>query len=627
SLPLAITVMVPNSLGPAELLIHYGTQTQRDHYLPRLARGEEIPCFALTEPGAGSDAGAISSRGTVIRGEDGGLYVRLNWKKRYITLGAVSTLIGLAFRLHDPDRLLGDREDLGITCALIPSNTPGVKLGRRHDPLGVSFINSPTEGHDVVVPVDAIIGGLEGAGRGWRMLMECLAAGRGISLPALSTGGAKLVTRVITGHGAVRKQFGLAIGRFEGIQAPIARTAALTYLMDAARIYTCGGLATGAKPSVVTAILKYNTTELQRLVVNDGMDVLGGNGIARGPRNLLAGAYAGAPIGITVEGANILTRTLIIFGQGAIRCHPYALREIKAIAANDAVEFDRAFWGHVGHIIRNKCRALVLSLSRGYLARVPGHGRSTVYYRRLAWVSASFAFWADVAMGTLGGTLKRKEQISGRFADILSWMYLITATLRRFDAEGGRREAEPLLRWSVEYGFARIQEAFEGLFQNLPVPVIGPLIRGPIAAWSRLNRVGRYPSDRLTAMVAEDVQVPDGVRQPLTSGIYLPADRTQTLGRMEHAMRLVHESEAVLRKIRDAIRGGELPVGKPEARRREALEAGIITAEQDRLIEEAESAREDYIQVDSFAVEEFVRQVAESEMAEADSDGAHLAGT
>ena len=606
SLPLAITVMVPNSLGPAELLIHYGTPRQRDYYLPRLARGLEIPCFGLTEPTAGSDAAAIASTGVVFRDENGDLSLRLNWKKRYITLAAVSTVIGLAFRLYDPERLLGEREDLGITCALVPSNAPGVVLGRRHDPLGIPFVNCPTEGHDVVVPLDAIIGGTEGAGRGWQMLMESLAAGRGISLPALSTAGAKLVTRVASGHGVIRKQFGLPIGRFEGIEALLAKAGSMAYLLDAARIFTCGGLGVGAKPAVVTAILKYNSTEIQREVVNHGMDILGGNGISRGPRNLLASAYIGAPIGITVEGANVLTRTLIIFGQGAIRCHPYALKEINAIADNDAAAFDGAFWAHVGHIVRNGCRALVLTLSRGHLAAVPRRGRTTRYYRRLAWASASFGFWADIAMGTLGGTLKRKEQISGRFADILSWMYLISATLRRFEAEGGRAESEPLMRWSVEFGFHRMQEAFDGLFKNLRVPFASALVSGPIAAWSRLNPLGGYPSDSLSSRVSHALQIPDGVRVDATDGIYVPAAPDEALGRLERALLLAYQAEAVLHRIKEAIRSGELPVGKPEQRRREAVAAGVISEDEDRLLSEVEDARLDYVQVDSFDVDEYL---------------------
>ncbi|MDX1532201.1 MAG: acyl-CoA dehydrogenase, partial [Rhodothermales bacterium] len=360
---LGITVMVPNSLGPAELLVHYGTQEQKDHYLPRLASGEDIPAFALTEPQAGSDAGGISSTGEVFRGDDGELYVRLNWKKRYITLAAISTVLGLAFKLKDPDNLLGKGTDLGITAALVPTKTEGVVLGKRHDPLGIPFYHCPTEGHDVVLPLEfTLIGGKAGAGKGWKMLMESLAAGRGISLPATATGGTKAVYRVASAHAAVRKQFGLPIGKFEGIEEPLARIGGWAYLTEAARRYTNGGLDQGAAPAVVTAMMKYNTTELFRKAVNDGMDILGGNGISRGPRNTLAHAYIGLPVSITVEGANILTRTLMIFGQGAIRCHPYALREMQALMAWDVKAFDAAFWPHIGHVIRNAFRAVGLSL-------------------------------------------------------------------------------------------------------------------------------------------------------------------------------------------------------------------------------------------------------------------------
>ncbi len=479
--PLATTVMVPNSLGPAELLIHYGTQAQRDHYLPRLATGEEIPAFALTEPQAGSDAGAISSSGVVFREDDGELYVRLNWKKRYITLAAISTILGLAFKLRDPENLLGKGEYPGITCALIPTDLKGVVLGMRHNPMGVPFYNCPTEGHDVIVPVDAIIGGAEGAGQGWRMLMESLAAGRGISLPASAAGGSKGVFRVASAHAKVRKQFGLPIGLFEGIEEPLAEIGGFNYTMEAARKYTCGALAQGVAPAVVTAIAKYNFTELQRRIVNHGMDILGGNAISWGPRNLLASAYMNTPIGITVEGANILTRTLMIFGQGAIRCHPYIYDEIQGLMQQDLGRFDGAFTSHIGHTVRNAFRALLLTLTRGRLASSPVGGPSAKYWRKLSWASASFAFLADVALIGLGGNLKRKEKITGRFADIFSWLYLCAATLRRFEAEGRRKEDLPYFEWAMQYGFGEMQKAFDGLFKNFDVPVLGLIFKGPIA--------------------------------------------------------------------------------------------------------------------------------------------------
>ncbi len=603
--PLATTVMVPNSLGPAELLIHYGTQEQRDYYLPRLARGEEIPAFALTEPGAGSDAGAIQASGVVFRGEDGKLYIRLNFQKRYITLAAIATVLGLAFKLRDPDNLLGKGKDLGITCALIPTNTPGVKLGMRHDPLGVPFYNCPVEGHDVVVPIDAIIGGPEWAGKGWRMLMESLAAGRGISLPASSAGGLKLVYRVTSAHARVRRQFGLPIGVFEGIEEPLARIGGFNYLVEAGRVYTCGGLDRGAKPAVVSAIMKYNTTELGRQAINDGMDILGGNGISRGPRNLLAHGYIAAPIGITVEGANILTRTLMIFGQGAIRCHPYAYREISALERGDVQAFDDAFWKHVGLVVRNGARALLLSLSRGRLARTGVSGPAARYARKLAWASASFAFLADLAMAALGGNLKRKEKLTGRFADIFSWMYLATATMRRFEAEGRREEDRPFFDWAMQYAFHRMQQAFDGLFDNLRIPGLTWFLRGPAAWWSRLNRLSTPPSDRLGHRVAQLMLTPGEQRERMTAGMYVPSDPNEALGRLERAFRLAYQEDELLRKIYAAVKRGELPRARPEQLVRQAVEKGIITAEEAGLIQEAEAARWDAIQVDAFTLEEY----------------------
>uniref|UniRef100_A0A7V2B140 Acyl-coenzyme A dehydrogenase n=1 Tax=Rhodothermus marinus TaxID=29549 RepID=A0A7V2B140_RHOMR len=605
--PLATTVMVPNSLGPAELLIHYGTPAQRDYYLPRLARGEEIPAFALTEPGAGSDAGAIQATGIVFRGEDGQLYLRLNWQKRYITLAAISTVLGLAFKLRDPQNLLGQGEDVGITCALIPTSTPGVKLGMRHDPLGVPFYNSPVEGHDVVVPIDAIIGGPQWAGKGWRMLMESLAAGRGISLPASSAGGVKLVYRVASAHAKVRRQFGLPIGMFEGIEEPLARIGGFNYLIEAARVYTCGGLDRGAKPAVVSAIMKYNTTELGRQVINDGMDILAGNGISRGPRNLLAHGYIATPIGITVEGANILTRTLMIFGQGAIRCHPYAYKEINALAQGDVQAFDEAFWGHVGLVVRNSARALLLSLTRGRLARTGVSGPAARYAQKLAWASASFAFLADLAMAVLGGNLKRKEKLTGRFADIFSWMYLATATLRRFEAEGRLEEDRPFFDWAMQYAFFRMQQAFEGLLDNLRIPGLTWFLRGPAAWWSRLNPLGRMPSDSLGHRVAQCMQLPGAQRERMTAGMYLPSDPNDALARLERAFQLAYEEDELLKKVHAAVKQGVLQKDRPDRLVHQAVEKGILTAQEAQRIQEAEAARWDAIQVDAFTLEEYRR--------------------
>ncbi|MCB9653700.1 MAG: acyl-CoA dehydrogenase [Deltaproteobacteria bacterium] len=610
SMTLAITVMVPNSLGPAELLVHYGTDAQKDYYLPRLARGEEVPCFALTEPGAGSDAGSITSSGEVFRGADGKLYLRLSWNKRYITLAAVSTVLGLAFKLRDPDELLEKGQDLGITCALIPTNTPGVVLGKRHDPMGVPFFNCPTMGRDVVVPIDTIIGGVEGAGQGWRMLMESLAAGRGISLPATSTAGAKFAARVAGAYAAVRRQFGLPIGKFEGIEEPLARIGGAAYTLEAARRFTCGALDKGAKPAVVTAIAKYTFTEICRSAINDAMDILGGAGISRGPRNLMAGVYTAMPISVTVEGANILTRTLVVFGQGAIRCHPFAYREVKALGDRDAVAFDQAFFGHIGHVFRNACRVIVFSVTRGRLARSPVGGPAAPYYRKLAWASASFALLSDVAMGLMGGDLKRREALTGRFADVFAWLYMGTAVLRRFEAEGRRAEDLPFLHWSMQNAFDRIQNAFEGLLQNFGSGVLGWLFRGPMAMWLRLNRFGRPPADAVAQAVAQALQSPSELRDRVTSGLYVPTDEAESLGRLEHALVLAVRAEGVLHKIKQAIRKGQLPRRSPALLLETAEADGIISSEERALVREAEAARDDAIQVDAFTLDEYMEMSA-----------------
>jgi acyl-CoA dehydrogenase len=605
SLPLSAIVLIPNSVGPAELLLAYGTDEQRRHYLPRLARGEEIPCFALTEPEAGSDAASLSSEGIVFRGRDGRLSLRLTWSKRYITLAPVATLLGLAVRLRDPENLLGKGTDPGITCVLVPTSAPGVEIGRRHDPMGIPFPNGPTEGRDVVVPVDAIIGGPAGAGRGWKMLMEALSAGRSISLPAQSAGGAKLVARVVGAYSAVRRQFGLPIGRFEGIEEPLARIAGLTYLMEAARVYTCGAVDSGEKPSVLSAVVKYQQTELLRRIVLDGMDVLGGAALCRGPRNVLADAYTGASIGITVEGANILTRTLIIFGQGAIRCHPYAQREIRALAAGDGPALRRALLGHAGFLLRNLLRSALLGATRGRLSGSPVSGPTARYYRRLAWASARFAGLADLAMLSLGGKLKFREKLSGRFADALSWMYLGFCALRRFEAEGRREEDLPLVRWSLDWSLSRIQEAFDGIYQNFE----GPLafwMRGPAAFGSRLNPIGSLPSDREGSTLAAAIQTPGEQRDRLTEGIHLPADPMEAVGRLERAFLLVSRSRPILDRLRAASREGKLPAGNPEALVEPALAAGLIDRQEAALVREAAEARRDAIQVDSFTLEEYL---------------------
>jgi acyl-CoA dehydrogenase len=605
-IPACITVMVPNSLGPAELLVHYGTDEQKRRLLPRLASGDEIPCFALTEPGAGSDAGSITSSGTLFKGEDGKLYIRLNWNKRYITLAAISTLLGLAFKLRDPENLLGKGEDIGITCALIPTSTPGVVLGRRHDPLGTPFYNCPTQGKDVVVPIDFVVGGIAGCGIGWRMLTESLAAGRGVSLPAQSVGGAKLITRVISAYASIRKQFGLSVGKFEGIEEPLARIAGFNYILEAMRRYTLGAIDKGIKPAVVTAMAKYNATEIGRKVVNDGMDIQGGAAISRGPKNLLAHIYTATPIGITVEGANILTRTLIIFGQGALRAHPYALKEVNAIAARDLTAFDLAFWGHIGHIVRNLCRAIVLSVTRGALAGSPVGGATGRYYRKLGWASATFAILADIAMGALGGSLKLKEKLTGRFADILSWMYIGTAVLRRYEAEGRRREDLPFVHFAMNHALYEIQKAFDGIFANLPVPGLSWAFRGPLRMWSNLNPLAGEANDQHTHKIATLILTDSEQRLRHTDGIYVPKNTVEQLGLLEETFRVVKRAEVADRKVRTAVKSKILPKLKGAAAVQAALEKGIITQEEAADLARAEELRAQAIQVDDFSQDEYL---------------------
>jgi acyl-CoA dehydrogenase len=606
SIGTAIYVMVPNSLGPAELLVRYGTDTQKKKYLPRLANGDEIPCFGLTEPTAGSDAGSITSEGVLFKGPDGQIYIRLNWHKRWITMAAISTLIGLAFKLRDPENLLGKGEDLGITCALIPSNLKGVVLGKRHDPLGIPFHNCPTEGHNVEIKAeDAIIGGLNGAGQGWGMLMECLGAGRGISLPAQAAGGTKLCARVAGDHSVIRKQFGVSIGKFEGVEEPLARIAGGAYMVEGLRKYVLSALDQHIFPPVVTAIAKFNATEIGRSVMNDAMDVLGGAGISMGPRNLLAITYAGMPIGITVEGANIMTRTFMIFGQGALRAHPYAFQEVNAIERGDLKAFDAAFWGHMGHIVRNLVRAIVLSVTRAHLAWSPIGGPSRRYIQKLGWISATFAFMADLSMATLGGKLKVKEKLTGRFADVLSWMFIATAVIKRYEEEGRKPEDKMYLDYTMAVAFQKIQDAFDGIFGNMDVPGMYWFFKGPIRWWSRLNFVGLAPTDRLTHRVADSILSNEAQRDRVTYGIYMPTKQGESLLRLENAYKVIRQAEAVDKKIRAAVKAKKLKK-KSKTLIDDALKAGVITAQEQALIAEAERQRWDAIQVDEYTQEEYL---------------------
>jgi acyl-CoA dehydrogenase len=615
SISTAITVMVPNSLGPAELLIHYGTDEQKKHYLPRLASGEEIPCFGLTEPTAGSDAASILAEGIVFKEQNGELKIRLNWNKRWITLASISTVIGLAFKLRDPNNLLGKGEDVGITCALIPATTAGVMIGQRHDPLSVPFQNCPTRGKNVVVGIDAIIGGLNGVGQGWSMLMDCLAAGRGISLPAQSTGGTKLVTFVTTAHAAIRRQFGVPIGKFEGVEEPLARICGFNYMLEALRRFTLGALDKGIKPPVITAITKYNATEISRKVINDGMDIMGGSGISLGPRNLIGEMYIATPIGITVEGANILTRTLMVFGQGALRAHPYAFKEVDTLEKGDAAGFDNAFWGHIGHIVRNGFRSFGLSITRGYIANIPSNaGPLKVYYRRLVWASASFAILSDIAMGTLGGSLKLKEKLTGRFADILSWMYICSAVLRRWEAEGRRTEDLAFVRFSLKYGLQQIQNSFDGIFDNLRIPGLSWFVKGWIGAWSRINSLSSHITDSLThGMVTDMVQDTD-LRTRMIEGIYFSTKENDQTYRLAKAFKVVNQADQAEKKIKKAIKEGILPKKKTHLLIDDALAKRVITSEEKNMLMMSEEVRFDAVQVDDFSESEYTTPVTSSSL-------------
>ncbi|MCZ6671071.1 MAG: acyl-CoA dehydrogenase [Acidobacteria bacterium] len=588
SLVAGVTVMVPNSLGPAELLHHYGTKEQKDYYLPRLATAEEVPCFALTEPEAGSDAASPRSTGIVCRGNYRGkevLGMRLNWDKRYTTLAPVATVIGLAFRLLDPDRVLGDKKDRGINCALIPADVPGVEIGERHDPLGVPFQIGPTRGHDVFVPLDFLIGGPERIGQGDRP-------------PGLAVAGAELSTRVAGAYATVREQFNMPIGRFEGIEEPLARIGGMTYLMNAARKLTAAAVDAGERPAVISAIVKAYLTEGMRDVVNDAMDIRAGAGIIRGPRNILSRAYQAIPIGITVEGANILTRTMIIFGQGAIRSHPYVQDEIRAVEEKDLKRFDRAFFGHVGSVFRNAVRSMLLGLTFGRLYRAPVEGKLSSFFGRFSRMSAAFALVSDTAMVTLGGDLKRREKLSGRLADVLAWLYLGSSTMKRFVDEGQKECDLPYARWACAHALYKIQVALAGVLDNL---------ENRVAAWILLPFIFpigdrlRPPSDALGAEVARGLLEDREARLRLTTEIYLPPFHEPGLGRLEAALDRIVEARPVEKKIHQAVRAGKLKKADRKSLIAQAAAAGVITADEQQRIQAADEIRLEVIQVDSFA--------------------------
>ncbi|NOI29001.1 acyl-CoA dehydrogenase FadE [Vibrio coralliilyticus] len=599
---LSSTVGVPNSLGPGELLQHYGTTDQKDYYLPRLAEGKEIPCFALTSPEAGSDAGSIPDFGVVCKGKWEGkevLGMRLTWNKRYITLAPVATVLGLAFKLRDPEGLLGEQEELGITCALIPTHLKGVEIGNRHFPLNVPFQNGPTRGEDLFVPLDFIIGGPKMAGQGWRMLVECLSVGRGITLPSNSTGGIKTAALATGAYARIRRQFKQPIGQMEGVEEPLARLGGNAYVMDAASNLTVAGIDLGEKPSVISAIVKYHCTHRGQQSIIDAMDIVGGKGICMGPSNFLARGYQGAPIAVTVEGANILTRSMIIYGQGAIRCHPYVLEEMNAAYsdASDALDkFDAALAGHVSFTMSNLVRSFWLGLTDGRFSSAPVKDTTTRYYQQLNRYSANIAFLSDISMAVLGGSLKRKERLSARLGDILSQLYLSSATLKRYESDGRIADDLPLVHWGLQDSLKQTEEAIDEFLANFPNKWLGKVLRVMILPFGRVRKA---PSDKVDSQVAQILQTPSATRDRLGRNQYFQASEFNAAGKIEEALHIILEAEPVFKKVCKAI-NERRPFLRLDLIADIGLEKGIIDSADAQLLRKAEEHRLYAINVDDF---------------------------
>lgn len=609
---LASTVMVPNSLGPAELLLHYGTDEQRNHYLPRLARGDEIPCFALTGPLAGSDAGAMPDTGIICKGDWQGEQViglRLNWEKRYITLGPVATLLGLAFKAYDPEHLLGDREELGISLALIPTDTPGVDIGKRHLPLGAAFMNGPNSGKDVFIPLSYLIGGQEMLGKGWMMLMNCLSVGRSISLPAVGTGAAKYTSLVTGQYARVREQFNVPLAAFEGIQESLARIGGNAWLMDSARLLTAKAVDLGEKPSVLSAILKYHLTERGRECIQHAMDVHGGKGIIMGPNNYLGRNWQGAPIFITVEGANILSRNLMIFGQGAIRCHPFVLKEMALAGREDRdqalKEFDALLLKHIGFAVGNAASTLVLGLGLGRFERVPGDALSQGYFRALNRQAAAFALLADLSMMLLGGALKRRERLSARLGDVLSYLYLASAALKRYHDQGSPEYLQPLLRWAMEESLGKAEHALDSLLDNFPNRFVGCALRVLVFPFGRQHT---GPSDQLDAEVAELIGRGKGdpALEELLAGCYRPDSQGDPVAALQHACDLLDDAAPLHKTLHQAIKQGKVAPAPGQSVIDAAVTAGVLQPDEGQRLHAAEAARRVVIDVDAFDKEQLL---------------------
>ena len=617
SATVASTVAVPNSLGPAELLLHYGSEEQKDYYLPRLAVGEEIPCFALTGPYAGSDATSIPDYGIVCRQSVDGvdtLGIKLTFDKRYITLAPVATVVGLAFRMYDPEHLLGDKEDLGITLALLPRSTPGMEIGRRHFPLNVPFQNGPIHGKGIFAPLSVLIGGPKMAGHGWRMLVEVLSVGRAISLPSNATGALRAAVASVGTYARMRKQFGLAIARFEGVEEALAQIGGLTYATAALTRSTAAAVDRGEKPAVTSAIAKYHATEWGRQVAGHAMDVLGGKGVQLGPNNYAGRAWQGVPIAITVEGANIMTRSLMIFGQGAIRCHPYVLKEMQTLSIADRSEqlrtFDRLLFGHLGFGVSNAVRSFVLGFTGSRLGESAGDAYTRRYYRKLDRYSAALALCSDVFMGVLGGKLKFKEKLSARLGDVLSYLYIASAMLKRYE-DTGRPEADrPLLAWAFHQCVWNMQMALDGAIRNFPVRPVSWLLRVLVFPFGRREVP---PSDRVGRRVAALITAPSEARDRLLEWVYLTPTANNTIGRMNALLPDVIVAEPVDRKFAKAQKSGLFKTHDYLDQLVEAEQAGVLNASEAALLKRVREGVFEFISVDDFDPSELRAAVSRSD--------------
>lgn len=603
-------VVIPNSLGAAELINHYGTEAQKNHYLPRLATGEYIPCFGLTEPTAGSDAASIKAEGRVFKDSDGKVKIKLNFRKRYITLAPVSNLISVAAQIHDPENLLGKGAHPGITVLLVHKGTAGLQIGDHHEPIGDPFPNGPIIGKDVVVGAEQIVGGHECAGQGWRMLMEQLAGGRAISLPAGAVGGAKSAMAVTGAYSMVRQQFGIPIGRMEGVEDKVGKIAGLTYALDASRIYTCSAIDGGQQPPVISAILKAYTTEIARDLGKEAMDVFAGAGVMQGPNNIVGRGYCGAPVAITVEGANIMTRTLIIFGQGATRCHPYALKVVHAVEQDNAVEFRNNLLAWFGQFIMTIGRTFVRSLTRGFTAGSPVPGETATYYRRLGWAASRYAMLTNLAMFFIGGKLKAKGKLTGRYADALAWQFLAFSALRRFEAEGRKAEDLPLVRYACDYALREIQLAYEGIYANFQAPLVGVWMRTVGSWFLRLNPLAGPVTDPVSHEAALCIDHYDAQYQRLCDGVFNPPESYPGAGRLMRAFRLVTEAHPAAERVILAQRASRLTRGLlPAEVADEAVKAGIVSQAEAALLKQALAARLEAIEVDVFTPEQFYAEI------------------